>query len=136
MFLAIKGQTFLIPSGPIYDPDRLHLHVLLTSPFVFQNRPPSVVLACMWSVPDAGVPYDSTCILNKGDHPFINHSTFVDYSLTSIIEVQRIENGFSKKLFKYQPTIDDKVIIRITTGLCLSSGTPHEVKAFYWATSQ
>ncbi len=83
LFVPFKRATLLIPSGPVNDPDRKHLFVLLTDPIEapdFNGK--QVLLVNIASVPKS-LPYDSTCILQPGVHRFIKHESYV-YSLSEI----------------------------------------------------
>jgi hypothetical protein len=57
---------------------------------------PCVLMACITSVV-GGIPGDDSCLLFKGDHPFVEHDSFVDYRFTRVEQaatvLARIDDG-------------------------------------------
>jgi hypothetical protein len=84
VFVPFKRATLLIPSGAAIDPDRKHLFVLLTDPIEasgFEGK--QVLLVNIATVPNDlnNLPYDSTCIIQPGEHRFIKHWRFPIFRL-------------------------------------------------------
>jgi len=130
MFIPLPRLTVLVPSGPVSDPDRKHLYVVLTNPTVHPKEGTCVAWVSMRSV----VPnlwYDQSCILNIGDHPFIKHPTWVDYGRAGVFPVDKIERGIHSGILAQKDPLSEMVFRRITGGLCSSSFTPEKVKDFY-----
>jgi hypothetical protein len=131
MFLPLPKQTILVPSGPDTDPDRKHLYVILTSPCCDKSGVPSVAMVSFRSV-DGDLPYDTTCVLEKGDHPFVKRPTWVDFGRANIFAVAKLENGIrTGQLIRYEP-VSDALFKRVAEGLCTSPMTPPKIVAFYW----
>ena len=134
MFFLCSQQAILVPSGPVSDPEKLHLHVVLTAPYPNADRVESVALVSFASV-DPDLPYDNTCLVNPGPgvHSFIKHSSFVDYHRATIIEAEKLRRGIAAKKLFWRDSLSDELFLRVTTGLCTSIHTPPTVLAFYWA---
>jgi hypothetical protein len=77
------GTTLLLRTGPVHDPGRMHLFIVLTAPKSIDSAEPG--LLCVPMVSLSSIPkdrsYDTTCVLRAGDHPFIRHDTYVAYGL-------------------------------------------------------
>lgn len=68
-------------SGTHDRPNLRHLFIALTDPFVIGKNPQKYIFL----VPIQSItswPYDKTCLLKVGDHPFIKHTSFINYSET------------------------------------------------------
>jgi hypothetical protein len=77
------GTTLFLRTGPAHDPGRMHLFIVLTAPKSIDSAEPGtlcVPLVSLSSIPKDR-PYDATCVLRTGDHPFIRHDTYVAYGL-------------------------------------------------------
>lgn len=70
------GDTFHIPSGPTGS----HLHVVALGPVVIPGygSAPMIILVGMTTT-RAGAHHDAACELSVGDHPFVQHPTFMAY---------------------------------------------------------
>jgi hypothetical protein len=132
MLLILPRLTVLVPSGPVGDPNRKHLFVVLNAPYCESGGVPSVAMVSFRSLaPD--LPYDQTCLLNKGDHPFIKHPTWVDYGKARIEAAAAIERGVRSGILVQHDPLSEAVFRRITAGLCTSPMTPMKVSDFYLA---
>ena len=80
MFFVIRRATVLIPSGPVHDPDRMHLFVCMTNPIGFEQ---STLWVPVNSV-RAGAFVDPACLIDVGDHPFIRAESFIHYQFARI----------------------------------------------------
>ncbi len=73
-----KG-TILIPTGPCN-----HLHIICNNPVFYPKLAKECVLAVNISTVTTDIPYDISCVLNTGDHPFINRQSYVYYRKADI----------------------------------------------------
>jgi len=107
-----KKSTFLIPSGPLENPDKKHLHIILTD-----SDENGDVLAV--SVSTYKNKYcDGTCILNAGDHPFIKHKSWVVYRNIGTFPVSDIQEGVHNGTMIRCEDLADEVFQRVIKG-CL-----------------
>ena len=71
---AVAGATLLVPSGPTGK----HLFIVLCDPVVLPGYgPQSCVLMASVSTVRTEIPYDETCVLEPGCHPFITQRSYV-----------------------------------------------------------
>ena len=129
LFVPVRRATLAIPSGPRGDPNREHLHILLTDP-CGQERMILMVSACSVR---PGLPHDGTCYLHPGDHEFIRHRSYIYYAMAQIQPERKIEAGIRTGDFRGQATMPDEVMARICQGLMDSPHTKPSIKAFYQA---
>ncbi len=74
----MRGATFLLSTPTDDDPNLKHLFVLLTNPvFVEKDSCEKILLAGFSSARSGN--YDKTCIINKGEHPFLRQKIYVAY---------------------------------------------------------
>lgn len=86
LFVPVRRATLTIPSGPVDDPNREHLHVLLTNPMGAARL---VLLVSVSSV-RAGLYHDPTCYLYPGDHEFLRHQSHVVYARAQLQSESKI----------------------------------------------
>ncbi len=89
------GTTVLIPSGPLHDPHRKHLHIVVAR----KSGPPAQIL--MVSVCSMTVGYeDATTCCAGGEHPFICKPSYVRYSDARYDNEADIQRGIDKAIFE------------------------------------
>jgi len=126
LFLPYRKATLLMPSGPEHDPDRMHLFIVLTDPITGKKL---VLIASLSSIYD-GVPYDRTCILEAGEHQFIRHRSYIDYSKLTIVEAGKLSKGVQTGVFSNKGPMSEDIVNRIVDGVFVSKRTPREAKVF------
>lgn len=131
-FHPVRRATLLYPSGPPHDPDRLHLHILLTDSVgnPLNSNINSTLLVGISSV-QLGASHDTTCLLRVGDHPFITHDSFVFYADTRIVETAKLVNGISQGAFIARQLMDEGIVDAICDGVLASPHTPRKAQRFY-----
>jgi len=127
MFLPNRKASILVPSGPPHDPDRKHLFIVVSDPVTDEHL---VLLVSISSV-KPNIWNDESCLLYKGEHPFITKDSFVDYGYARIESAEKLLRGVeSGKLVPHDPVSDD-VFQRICQGLMASRRTPMDIKRFF-----
>ncbi|EIJ42003.1 hypothetical protein BegalDRAFT_1100 [Beggiatoa alba B18LD] len=131
LFIPLARTTFLIPSGSLSDPDRKHLFVLLNDSFLDPVTNLEFILVVSITSLKSGIPYDATCVLKSGEHPFIQHDSYVLYHRAEIRETAQLKRcvEINQCIVKEMMNID--VFQRICKGLIESSFTPEKIKNFY-----
>jgi len=130
LFLPLKRATLLVPSSPDYDLGRKHLFILLTDPICDQSGRMSVLMVSLSSV-KPGIPYDSTCILKQGDHPFIRQESYVQYARARIEDPNKLLRGVKAgTLIPFDPMVQN-IFARICSGLEISLFTSPVIQQFY-----
>jgi hypothetical protein len=130
LFLPLKRATLLIPSGPQDDEERKHLFILLTDPHETVPGVRSVLMVSLSSV-RAGVPYDATCLLHSGDHPFVKHESYIVYQKGRIEDADKLLRGVKGGQLVPQEPMNDAVFTKICQGLAESRLTPPRLLNFY-----
>lgn len=112
-------DTLLIASGPLSDPDKKHLHVAITA--ACSNHHHILVPIC--SIPE-DLYYDRTCILTPEDHPFIKHSSYVDYGLIKQRHAAHLQKYLENGTYLVKEVVSDDLFKRICNGITESDHTP------------
>lgn len=132
LFLPLKRATLLVPSGPGSDPDRKHLFILLTDPANDGSGVKAVLMVSLSSIKQ-GLPYDASCILYPGDHPFVKRESFVVYQKARIEVADKVLRGVKDGKLVPQDPMDSALFARICKGLEDSLLTPPKLLRFYLA---
>lgn len=121
------GATLLMPSGSQGN----HLYVVLNDPCPFENygSQPSVILVNLSSIKD-GLPYDRTCVLPAGTHPFIKRDSFVFYRNARIEPAAHVVQLVERKVFVAHQSVSAEVLQAVIDGLYQSPFTKREFKRF------
>lgn len=125
LFFPFKKATLLMQSGPLHDPERLHLFILITDP-VGDNK--EVLMVSLSSIRDGR--HDVACELNPGDHSFINKPSYVLYSHARIEPADKLLKGINEGIFIPQGTITDEVFGKICEGFDASIHVTPRIKKF------
>ena len=120
-----RRGTLLIPSGPMHDPDRMHLHIICSDP---DHEGLQLVVPCC-SIKDR--PYDPTCTLGVHEHAWITRPSFINYGHSEIIAQARLVDGVARQKFHPKADMNLQTFLRVTNGIPRSKRTPPEVKAYY-----
>lgn len=121
-----RGDTLLIPSGPSHDPDRKHLHGILTEKCGDDLH----LVVCVESIiPDAY--HDPTCVLQIGEHKFITKPSWVNYQRTQCIKAVRLTKLVDGWLYTPKEPLTQALLDRICAGVLQSRMTPRGMKNYY-----
>lgn len=105
------GTTILIPSGPLDDPLRRHLFVVAAR----KEGPPRQVLIV--SISSIGNAYqDDTVLFGVGDHPFIQHESYVRYTDARIMEEAAIMRGLGNRIMEKHDDCEEDFLQRVLDG--------------------
>lgn len=119
---CIPGGTLIIPSGPTGK----HLFVILNKPKDFAGYKNSSVLVNISSIRKA--PYDDTCILEPGSHPFINQRSYIAYRHARVDREESLIQKVNALLFTPHEPLDDELLEQIHNGLYESPQTRRFLK--------
>ena len=67
--------------------------------------------------------YDKACVLDKGDHEFITHPSYIVYRIAETVQAAHITNMVEKKYYREKGTISEKIYDKIADGLSASDET-------------
>lgn len=121
----LRKATLFIPTGP-FD----HLHVVMNDALFWAEVGYESVLAVNFCSIKAGVPHDATCELDKGDHRFITHPTFVDYRHAGVLNATKLLTGIANGELRASDPIGDALYERILQGFGNSPAVTPKLKRF------
>ena len=120
---GIAGGTLLAPSGP-----GNHLFIILIKSSEFEgygeNR---CILANITSIKE-GVPYDATCVLKAGCHPFIKQDSYVLYKQAKIEPEAHLKKQIDVGIIIPKEPINDELLAVVIQGLKDSIHTKRYIK--------
>lgn len=109
-----------------------HLHVICNDPVHYPIDGCDCVLAVNISSVKTGVPYDPTCILKAGDHPFVRHDSYVVYERAVIWKVGSIDKKVHEGSIKPQSSdLEDEAFTRILNGFDISDEVEPKIRRFW-----
>lgn len=120
---CIAGGTVLIPTG-----NESHLFVILNDPTDFDGHIPKSCLLVNISTVKPDIPYDKTCVLSGGCHPFIQHDSYVAYRYIRLDPASHYEKHVEAGTFIAKEPLDDGLLKIIQQGLKVSPHTPGYAK--------
>lgn len=121
----LRKSALFIPTGPVN-----HLHVVMNDALFWAEVGYESVLAVNFCSIKAGVPHDATCELDKGDHRFITHPTFVDYRHAGVLNATKLLTGIANGELQASDPIDDALYERILRGFGNSPAVTPKLKRF------
>lgn len=123
--------TLLLPTFKGSSDELKHLFFILTDPCIDYeyNRSDMLLLVNCSSInPDR--PYDETCVLSVGEHPFIIRESYIYYKEMRIESLFSIEKGISEKRFIKKEIINNELYQRILEGAFKSRMTERKYLRF------
>ena len=110
------GNTFL-PAKPFN-----HLYVVISDPSKDQSR---VLLVSLTSFKPKE---ESCCIVNKGEHPFVQHRSCIRYKDAIMPSVGQLVKLLEGSLFTKRESVLVALLARIRGGACQSEFLPEECR--------
>ncbi len=104
-----------------------HLHFICSNPFFNLHTGEMSVVAVNISSVREGKPYDKTCVLREGDHPFIRHDSFVYYRGAVIFRVEKLKYGIQAGEITVLDDVSETVLQKVLEGFRLSPFTPNKI---------
>ena len=125
-----KHDTFLIPSITSSGIGKKHLHIAITDPVDSGNHIPCILLVSVASIRQGESGYDTTCVLQPADHPFIRHDSYVVYRQAVIMELRDLERDLNNGLITSRERAGADVVERIVMGVEKSEFTKNHIIDF------
>jgi hypothetical protein len=124
---AVPGQTLLVPSG-----SGLHLFFLILGPVVLADygSAPQLAMVSATTLRD-GIPHDPACVLEAGEHPFIQHRSYLAYRYMRLDSSLHVEKMVSGAVWKPHDPCAADLLKRVVAGVCRSRLTPREYKRIF-----
>ena len=120
---CVAGNTLLIPSGPQGN----HLFIVLTNPADIPDLPPQSCLSVSLCTIRTS-PYDLTCIVQAGEHPFVVSSSYISYRHARIDQAIHFEKMVDACTFFPHVPVSADLFTRIYSGIHASKQTPNYIK--------
>lgn len=73
---------------------------------------------------------DQTCIVQKGEHPFVRHTSYVRYRNATCITCQAVEKGLAEGQFTAHADMNSQTFLRVRNGICRSPYTPRKIRTY------
>ncbi len=127
-YQVAKRGTLLIPSGPVNNPDQLHLHVILTDSCE-NNRH---LLINISTIRDDTF-HDPTCVIELGEHPSVTEQSWVVYRRAMTLHADHIIKCVDGWSFKPKEAVSEELFSRICNGVDASSFTSQDMKRYFVA---
>lgn len=121
-YIPVRGGSILAVAGAIN-----HLHFICSDHFFDRHSGAISVVAVNISSVKTGYPYDKTCILDKGDHPFIKHKSYVYYKQAAIFRVEKIKYGIEAGDITVLENVSEEVLQKVIAGFEASPFTPAKI---------
>lgn len=120
MLLPLPGVTFLFPVGK--NP---HLYFILTTPLKREGEK-KVLIVNITSVKIKREEYT----LNVGDHEFIKHESYINYSKAETVSVENLKRNLRRGKLKIKETVAMDIVKFICEGLWKSRYSTKQAKSF------
>ena len=117
------GTTVLMPLDRIALTP--HLWVFLCDP---HGDPPKSIIVMITTKRSES---DTTCVLDKGDHPFIRHASVIRYEDADIFKTENFVRLVKQDRAKFKEPMSPIVLKKIQDGILKSRYTPKKVKNFW-----
>jgi len=133
MFYIVERASMLVPSGPIHDQARMHLFVMLTNPWHYENKEQLIIVSLSSVKSHNSFHHDKTCIITSEEqaHKFIVKKSYIDYSKARLIEREKLHKGIENDIFIEKGMIAEPCFKRIASGLLDSPHTKNYIKSAY-----
>ena len=120
-----RAGTILVPAGRTN-----HLHIICNNPVFYPIDGASSVLAVNISTVRESSIYDGTCILHRGDHPFVHHDSFVYYKDATILKVARADVLYREGSLIPKGQLSEDVFQRVLKGFFESEEVTPRIMTF------
>lgn len=122
------GATLLVPSGP----RGLHLFIIVLGPVVLPayGPTPQTAMVSVTSV-HGGVPHDTACELDSGDHPFVHHASYIAYRHMRLDSVAHVEQMVSRGAWTPHDPCSPALLHRVIAGARTSRLLPREFRTLF-----
>jgi hypothetical protein len=127
-WMPAQGQCLLVPSGPT----GFHLHLIIYGPSVVVNHG-TVAQVAMVGVTSIkpGVPHDPACILQVGQHPFIQHASFLAYRHMRVDPAAHVQQMVAGGVWQPHSACSQQLLQDAIAGVCASKLTPRAMKTIF-----
>ncbi len=120
--MNMKGYSFLLND----DSNSHHLYFVISDPDPDNN----VLLVNMTTI-YSGVYHDSSCELNRSDHPFVQHPSYITYKDAREVQQEIILNNVMKHVYIRQEDASIGLLSKIQRGAVSSDFLPEKFIKYF-----
>jgi len=118
-----KGGTLILPN-PSPSSQKEHLYFIISDP----NEDGRVLLVNLTTYQPGK---DKTCILNEGEHPFINHKSTIEYSEVLEPKIADLEKAIDSGIARTHAIASDVLLEKIQDGAKSSPALPKKYRSYF-----
>ena len=110
----------------------MHLFVVLLGPTILADygQAPQILAASVCSI-KVGLPHDTACVLQPGDHAFVQHPSFVSYRHMCVEPEQHVLKMVEQNVWPQNQPCSPQLVQQLIAGVCASKLTPRIYKGFF-----
>lgn len=123
-YVPLKKGTLLVISGTYNNPNAKHLFIICTD---ICDKGCHVVVPLTTYVNNL---CDDTCAIDRGEHAFVKHKSYILYRKAEIREAAALIAGVANRIMAPHDDMNGQTFLRIKNGLCRSIHTPRKVKKY------
>lgn len=75
--------------------------------------------------------YDPTCIIQAGEHPFIQHTSYALYKFADTMHYRGIITHVTSSNYIPREDMEEGLLDRVRDGILVSKFTPRRIKSYY-----
>lgn len=118
------GLCLFVPSGPQGD----HLFTIICGPKnIATATRPEWLSASVCSV-KPGVPFDGSCVLQVGDHPFFSKQSYVSYSQLRVDFEDDLKQKMASGYFHVTNSASLALVNKMLNGMGMSRRVPRHIR--------
>lgn len=106
--MALRGGTAFQAADRTREP---HLWVVLSDPETYPHHPILIANLTSWRSDK-----DSACILGRGDHPFVQRKTCVNYRDSRLVPAEKLQKALDQGMLIGREPVDDQLLRRLRQG--------------------
>ncbi|CDH21877.1 conserved hypothetical protein [Xenorhabdus bovienii str. kraussei Quebec] len=125
-FAPVKKGTIMLLTGA-----KEHLFFICSDPVLYPQLTKECFLAVNLTTIYSDIEYDNTCILSVGDHPFVNHDSYILYKKAEILGVDTVTSQVIAGDIRVSEPCRNDVFDRILNGFNTSPHVKPKVRKFY-----
>jgi hypothetical protein len=113
------GTTMMIPGNNGVP----HLFVVVWAGNIPALYSHPVVLLTNFDSYDPQLNHDTSCLISQGEHPFVQHDTFVNYRFMRCDEATHVDHMVNTGMWPSDAPVSPALLRRMRVGLCASLAT-------------
>ena len=119
-----QGSTFINDQYGSLGP---HLWIIISDPALDNTKVVIVNISSWRTQPHVAFLNDKTCIVNDGDHPFIDKKSYVYYGYAMVTTEKSLQDGLTGGVLEPNEDCSPQLLEKILVGVTQSPHTPLKV---------